>query len=120
MTLAAVAMALGGSLIIAVGRAGQRGLLTPGSWAGIRTDATQASEEAWYAAHEASATWVKLGGWVVTIAGLAILLTRPDTTVAAQIALLGTLLGTATILYGGFVGHRAAVAFPESGESTAS
>jgi hypothetical protein len=105
---AAIVMAIGGSLLVAFGRAATRGMLKPNGWAGIRTRATLASDEAWYATHAAGGRWITIAGWVITIAGLAILLIRPDDDTASQIALWGGILAGASVLYGGYLGHRAA------------
>lgn len=102
-------MAIGGSLIVAVGRAARRGMLSPNAWAGIRTHATMASYEAWYTAHEAGGKWISIGGWIITIGGMLLVVVRPEDDTAARVALLATAIGTATVLYGGWVGHNAAV-----------
>ena len=116
MTIAAVFMAIGGSIVIAVGRAAQRGMLSPNAWAGIRTPATTASTEAWYAAHEAGGRWISIGGWIITIGGIIVLLVRPEDTDAARIALFSTGLGAAAVVYGGFLGHQAAEDLADSDE----
>ena len=114
MIIAGAAMALGGSIVVALGRAAERGLLRPNGWAGIRTPATVASEEAWYTAHEAGGHWISIGGWILTVGGIIILVVRPDDPDAARIALLSTLLAAAALVYGGYLGHRAAVALDGS------
>ncbi len=108
MTIAAVAMALGGSVVVALGRAGRRGLLSPNRWAGIRTSATMASYEAWYTAHEAGGKWISIGGWIFAIGGMILLLVRPADDVAWRMALATTVIGAAAVLYGGWIGHNAA------------
>jgi fermentation-respiration switch protein FrsA (DUF1100 family) len=114
--VAAVLMAIGGSLVVAAGRAGERGMLSPNAWVGIRTPATTASNEAWYAAHEAAGRWISIGGWIIAIGGIIVLLWRPDDADAARIALLAAGLGGAAALYGGFLGHQAAIAVTDSDE----
>jgi hypothetical protein len=114
VTIAAVFMAIGGSLIVAVGRAGRRGLLSPNAWAGIRTKATMSSYQAWYTAHEVGGKWVSIGGWIIAIGGMLLLLARPDEGDAERIALLFTLVGAGFVVYGGWVGHDAAVRLPDS------
>jgi len=112
--IAGAAMALGGSLIVALGRAAERGLLSPNGWVGIRTPATVASREGWYAAHEAGGRWISIGGWILTVGGIVILVIRRDDADAARIALLSALLTGAAVVYGGYLGHRAAVALQGS------
>jgi len=112
--LAAAVMAIGGSFMVAAGRAGERGMLSPNAWVGIRTRATTASNEAWYAAHEAAGRWISIGGWIIAIGGIIVLLLRPGDTDAARIALLAAGLGGAATLYGGFLGHQAATAVADS------
>lgn len=102
-------MALGGSLVVAVGRAAKRGILSPNAWAGIRTQATMASYEAWYTAHEVGGKWISIGGWIIAIGGMLLIVVRPADGTAAKVALLATAIGAATVLYGGWVGHNAAV-----------
>ena len=114
MIIAGAAMALGGSIVVALGRAAERGLLRPNGWAGIRTPATVASKEAWYAAHEAGGRWISIGGWILTVGGIIILVVRPDDPDAARIALWSALLAAAAVLYGGYLGHRAAAALQGS------
>jgi hypothetical protein len=109
VTIAAIAMALGGSLVVAVGRAAKRGMLSPNAWAGIRTQATMASYEAWYTAHEVGGKWISIGGWIIAIGGMLLIVVRPSPDTAAKIALLATAVGTATVLYGGWIGHNAAI-----------
>lgn len=109
MTIAAIAMAIGGSVIVAVGRAGRRGMLSPNAWAGIRTQATMASYEAWYTAHEVGGKWISIGGWIIAIGGMVLIVVRPADDVAARVALLATAIGAVTVLYGGWVGHNAAI-----------
>ncbi len=114
MIIAGVAMALGGSIVVALGRAAERGLLSPNRWAGIRTPATVASRDAWYTAHEAGGRWVSIGGWILTVGGIMILVVRPDDPDAARIALWSALLAGVAVLYGGYLGHRAAAALQDS------
>jgi len=120
VTIAAVFMAVGGSIVVAVGRAAQRGMLSPNAWAGIRTPATTASTEAWYAAHQAGGRWIAIGGWIIAIGGVILLLVRPDDTDAARIALFTVGVGAAVVVYGGFLGHQAAEDLADSGETSLS
>lgn len=53
--------------------AANRRRLRPGSIAGIRTPATQASAESWYAGHEAAARWFGPAAWVGFVGGLLVL-----------------------------------------------
>jgi len=103
-------MALGGSLVVAVGRAAKTGLLSRNAWAGIRTPATVASSEAWYAAHEAGGKWISIGGWIITVGGIILLLVRPEGDTAARILVVTAALGGGAVLYAGFLGNRAAAA----------
>ena len=85
-------------------------MLSRNAWTGIRTSETMSSDEAWYAAHEAGGQWISIGGWILTVGGLAILLVRPDDGDAFRIALYTALAGAGAVIYAGFIGHRAAVA----------
>lgn len=99
-----------GSLMVAAGRAGKRGLISPQTRYGIRTPSTASSSEAWYAAHEAAGPWIAVGGWVITIAGLFIMLGQPSGAQALRIALFGSVLASAAVAYAVVVGNRAASA----------
>ena len=78
-----------------------------------------ASAEAWYTAHEVGGKWISIGGWIIAIGGMMLLLVRPDEGDAARISLLFTLVGAGFVLYGGWVGHDAAVRFPDSDDLSA-
>lgn len=106
-----------GSLIVAAGRAGKRGMISPEARFGIRTPATGASPDAWYAAHEAAGPWITAGGWVVTIGGLIIMLGNPNGADALRIAVFSTVLAAAAIVWGVVVGNRAASAKRDGGGS---
>jgi uncharacterized membrane protein len=99
-----------GSLVVAVGRAGKRGMISPEARFGIRTPATGASREAWYAAHEVAGPWITAGGWVVTIGGVIIMLGQPSGADTLRIAVFATVLAAAAVVWGVVVGNRAASA----------
>ena len=116
MILAGAVLVIIGSLIVAVGRAGRRGMLTPDAKVGIRTATTTASDEAWYTAHEVAGRWISFGGWAITIGGLIIMLSQPETGDAIRIALVATVVGAGLIVFSAFVGNRAASELPDAGE----
>lgn len=101
---------LAGSLIVAAGRAGRRGMISPQARFGIRTPATGASPDAWYAAHRAAGPWVTAAGWVVTIAGLIIMLGQPSGGDAMRIAVFAAVVAAAGVVWAVVVGNRAASA----------
>ncbi len=58
----AIRLALGGIIVIAVGRLSAAGLLPRNMLAGIRIPSTLRSDEAWRAGHEAAATALTVAG----------------------------------------------------------
>lgn len=90
-------------------------MITPEARIGIRTPATSASPEAWYVAHEAAGTWIAVAGWVITIAGLVVMLGQPDGSDVARIALIAVVLALAAIVFATVVGNRAASAVDDEG-----
>lgn len=70
MILAAVVIPLGGSLVVAVGRAAHRGMLAANAIAGSRTSAIGGSEEAWYVAHAAGRRWISWEEGVIAVTGM--------------------------------------------------
>lgn len=106
----AMAVAVGVWLIT---RAAARGHLGANGAIGIRTTATQRSEEAWVAAHRSALPLLTWGGLVVVVGALVILLggfVAPDELETAGLVLLlaeGVLVVAAAV-----VAHRAASRVP--------
>jgi uncharacterized membrane protein len=107
MWIAAVALIVGGIAIVAAGAMARAGMLTRQSWIGIRTRTTMASDEAWYAAHAAGATWVMIGGVLMAAGGVVTLFTESEDT-AGIVALVTVALALVPIAIGGFKGQGAA------------
>ena len=80
MTITAVALFAGAIVLIVLGVIARAGRLTRQSAIGLRTKATMASDEAWKAAHEASANWVIGAGAVMLVGGAVVMLTDSETT----------------------------------------
>jgi uncharacterized membrane protein len=91
MMIAGIAMMAGGIALIVLGAIARAGKLNRQSVVGLRTKATLASDEAWKAAHEASATWVIAAGAVLLAGGVLVMLTDSETT-GDVIALIATAL----------------------------
>ena len=80
MIITAIALIVGGIALIVLGAIARAGKLTRQSVVGLRTKATMASDEAWKAAHEASADWVIAAGAVMFVGGVLVMLTDSETT----------------------------------------
>jgi uncharacterized membrane protein len=80
MIVTAIALIVGGIALIVLGAVARAGKLTRQSVVGLRTKATMASDEAWRAAHEASARWVIGAGAVMFVGGVVVILTDSETT----------------------------------------
>ena len=107
MWIAAVALIVGGIVLVAAGAMGRAGRLSRQSWAGLRTKTTMASDEAWYAAHAAGATWVMVGGVLMATGGVVTLFTESEDT-AAYVALVTVAVALIPIAIAGFRGQAAA------------
>lgn len=107
MWIAAVALIIAGVAIVGAGAMGRAGRLSRQSWIGIRTRTTLASDENWYAAHEAGAGWIMGGGVVMAIGGVLTLFADSEDT-AAVFALATTVVALVPILIGGLRGQAAA------------
>jgi len=95
------------TLTAARGRLGANGAI------GIRTPATQRSEEAWAAGHRAALPLVGWGGLAVVVVGLVVLvggLVDADAAETAGLVLLVT--EGALVVVAGVVAHRAATRVP--------
>ncbi|MFI2103588.1 SdpI family protein [Isoptericola sp. NPDC019693] len=94
-------------------RAAARGHLTANGAIGIRTPATQRSEEAWVVGHRAALPVVAWGGAVVVVASVVVLvgafLTAQHTEVAGLVLLV---VDIALTVVAGVVAHRAAARVP--------
>jgi uncharacterized membrane protein len=91
MVIAAIAMMLGGAVLVVLGAIGRAGNLTRQSVVGLRTKATLASDETWEAAHEAAAIWAIAAGAVLFAAGVLVMLTDSEAT-GDVVALVATAL----------------------------
>jgi uncharacterized membrane protein len=80
MMIAGIAMMVGGIALVVLGAIARAGTLNRQSAVGLRTKATLASDEAWAAAHEASATWVVAAGAILFAGGVFVMLTDSETT----------------------------------------
>ena len=89
MILTAIALIAGGLALIVLGAVARAGKLTRQSVVGLRTKATMASDEAWKAAHEASADWVIGAGAVMFVGGGVVMLT--DSEMAGDVVALGAI-----------------------------
>lgn len=83
-----------GVVLLVIGRRAADGLLEPNPWSGIRTKATMASPEAWYAGHRAAAGFLKALGGISIVGGL-LFLARPSyaLTVVLVVVLAHVLIG---------------------------
>jgi len=107
MWIAAVALIVGGIAIVAAGAMARAGMLSRQSWVGIRTRTTMASDDAWYAAQDAGATWVMIGGVLMAAGGVVTLFTESEDT-AGIVALVTAAVALLPIAVGGFRGQAAA------------
>ncbi len=73
-----VGMALGGIIVITVGRLSAAGLLPRNMLAGIRIPSTLRSDETWRAGHEAAATALTVAGLGPIAAATVVGVTAPD------------------------------------------
>lgn len=112
-------MLAAGLLVDLVARRAASGTLTRNTSAGIRSNATMASEEAWLAAHQAGERLTRFGAWAGIIGGAAAMvfgiLAGPDIwapdrsmVIIAAVILVSTVLMTALVLVGARQGQRAA------------
>ncbi|WP_116951432.1 SdpI family protein [Jiangella endophytica] len=76
--LLAAVIAAAGVAIIWMARAGASGRLRRNYWAGIRTPATLAGDDAWLAAHRAARPATEAGGWAAIVGGLVVFVTPAD------------------------------------------
>ena len=102
-------------LLIAVTAAAARGAIPANGLVGIRTPATQRSEEAWRAAHRAALAVVVPGGVLVAVAGVVLaVLRRGSDATGPGLVLLGAFLVVA--LAGLALAQRAAGATARGGQ----
>ncbi|WP_053202750.1 SdpI family protein [Jiangella muralis] len=76
--LLAVIIAASGAAIVWMARAAASGRLRRNYWAGIRTSATLASDDAWLAAHRAARRATETGGWAAIVAALVVFVVPSD------------------------------------------
>ncbi|HVM15557.1 MAG TPA: SdpI family protein [Egibacteraceae bacterium] len=104
----ALTLLLAGMALIVVGRKQKAGTL-PRNWvAGLRTWETMRNDDAWHAAHTATAGMVTGAGVVQVIAGAALVVLQPSEEVLLAIVLGGAGLTLALVLAAGVRGHRLA------------
>ena len=113
--LVGFALVLAGAAGLWVAWIGSQRRLPPNSWIGVRLPQTRRSDAAWYAAHEASAGPLGLGGGVAAFCGLGVLVTGLDTVglAVAAIGVVGLLAGTSVATVAAV---RAAGAVPDPSE----
>lgn len=106
--IAGAALVLAGSALTWIAWLGSQRRLAPNAVAGIRLPATRRSDDAWYAAHEAAAGPLGVGGGVTCACGLAAMFSGELDVIGLVLVVIGlaaltTATGIATV-----VGLRAA------------
>ena len=100
--LVGASLVVAGAVTVWLAWAGSQRTLAPNGVVGIRLPATRRSDEAWYAAHQAAAGPLGVGGGVCVACGLAVLFTGLDvigwSLVVVALAALTTAIGLATAL----------------------
>ena len=92
-----------------VGRQGGRGKLPRNHLAGIRTQATMKSDEAWNAAHKAAAPWLLAAGMAAILGGITdLLLAAANSSLVLWATTFFGLAITACVTVGAFIGQGAA------------
>ncbi|MCK1794822.1 SdpI family protein [Streptomyces sp. XM4193] len=104
--LMALALGVGGLLVIGTGLLPQRGLLGKNAFLGLRTRRSMASDENWETVHRVAAPWLVAGGLLTTGAGVSAFFVSTESqhsaiTITAVCTML-VLLGVGSLL-----GHRA-------------
>ncbi|WP_067439930.1 SdpI family protein [Nocardioides jensenii] len=102
----ATVLAASGVVLVWVARATATGRLGRNPWAGIRTRATSASDDAWLTAHRAAQRPSEASGWCLVAAGVVAVL-APSSPILIGAALVGVTSTLALTLYGARVGMRA-------------
>ena len=115
MVVAAVAMIVGGVIVVVVGRLAVHGRLRRNRWVGLRSSATLADDRAWYVGNRVAAPWFLTAGAVLAGTGSLLLLARPDEETALTVAGAGAVLSGALAIVGGILGHRTARAVLRAG-----
>jgi hypothetical protein len=95
-----LALVVAGALTVWLAWLGSQRKLPPNGVAGIRLPATRRSDDAWYAAHQAAAGPLGVGGGATAACGLGVLFAGLDTIgwvlVIIALAALTTAIGLAT------------------------
>ena len=107
MVIAGIALIGGGVAIAVAGAMARAERLSRQALVGIRTRATMASDDAWYAAQSAGADWVVFGGIIMAIGGLLTLLMESDDA-AGVVSLATVAIALIPIAIGGIRGQAAA------------
>jgi uncharacterized membrane protein len=98
--LVGLALTVAGALTVWLSWLGSQRRLPPNGVAGIRLPATRRSDEAWYAAHQAAAGPLGVGGGATAACGVGVLFTGLDVVgwalVVIALAALTTAIGLAT------------------------
>ncbi len=76
--LVGAALLLGGAALVWISWAGSQRALRPNGWVGLRLPSTRRSDDAWYAAHQAAAGPLGVGGGVLLAGGAGVLFTGFD------------------------------------------
>lgn len=116
--LLAAVMAAAGGAVVWTARAAASGRLRRNYWAGIRTSATLAGDDAWLAAHRAARAATETGGWAAVVGGLVVFVTpaEPEGLLAVPV-LAGAVALLVFVLIGarrGIVAARAVSGEPPS------
>jgi hypothetical protein len=97
-----------GVVLIGLGRRQRAGTLRRNWIAGLRTSETMRSDEAWHAAHAATAGLVTAAGAIQLAAGVALVLIRPGDSISSALTLSAAGLTLALVVGAGVRGHRIA------------
>ena len=117
MVFVGVCVVIGGAVSILFANRLAEGRMGRNGWAGIRTSATRASDEAWLVAHRVGRTKTVVGGWVMVATALLAPVIAfgaafgdPELAMIVWTAglLAGVALGTGLTIAGAVAGHRAA------------
>lgn len=104
---------IGGAIITVTGWRGLRGTLPRNRFAGVRTPAAMASDEAFALANRVAAPATLAGAAVMVVVGACVLALRGGSTLFLLLV-VGLLGATALIMVGGVLGNRAATALAEA------
>jgi len=96
-----------GLLLAGTGVLGMTGRLPKNDWFGIRMHVVMSSDAAWLAGHRAGGPWLLAAGLVALVAGVTLLVARPDAEAGSRIMTLSLI---AAFLLAGVAAWRAQAA----------